>query len=111
MGDLNVTLRPEDTTGSPPPPTVVAAARALLDHIGVSDIAPIGAPHTFSGSWKGKPYSMRLDHIYCSPDSDLAPKQLPAGNPGLSDHTPVICSLLVGNHPPTSPLWRFSTSQ
>ena len=97
LGDFNVTLRPEDSSAPRAPLAVLNAVEDLLSHLGLADIASEGAAHTFH--WdkkKPKPGSARLDRVYAPVESFMAPTQLPTQDPGLSDHSPVLCSLLTG---------------
>ena len=108
LGDFNVTLRPEDSSAPRAPLAVLNAVEDLLSHLGLADIASEGAAHTFH--WdkkKPKPGSARLDRAYAPVESFMAPTQLPTQDPGLSDHSPVLCSLLTGLTSKASPLPRL----
>jgi Reverse transcriptase (RNA-dependent DNA polymerase) len=108
LGDFNVTLRSEDSSAPRAPLAVLNAVEDLLSHLGLADIAPEGAAHTFHwDKQKPKPGSARLDRVYAPVESSMAPTQLPTQDPGLSDHSPVLCSLLTGLTAKASPLPRL----
>jgi Reverse transcriptase (RNA-dependent DNA polymerase) len=111
LGDFNMTSRPADSTSGPSPTSLVNTVNDLLAHLGVADIAPEDAPHTYHQYRDGKVVSSsRLDRLYTPPDSPLAPRLLNSGDPGLSDHTPLVCSLLADAPISKCPYWKLLPS-
>ena len=112
LGDFNVTIRPQDSSrGFSRHPQPAAALKSLVDHLGLVDVAPEEASHTFKTFRHGSVFSTaRLDRVYARLDSPWAPQHMATLDPMVSDHAPVRVSLLTNSQPKASPVWRLNMS-